>query len=183
MGIFSLPPLNTIQIHMISRSDDPWVTPSSEQIDSFGDLMPLSPIKIDYCELITASEPLSFDCAPLSMSLEIYSQSPWLGDLDSLDPLKEVFPSNEVVVETMPLEDLPWNDGHHRSSFMPGLGAMSTCIEHFVSQVPYYSLQLLVLTHDIFTEGNLSNITQTMPIDISIKTEIVENPYWGYLFF
>ena len=95
--------------------------------------MPLSPIEIDYCELITTSDTPYPDFSPSSMSLEIYSQSPWLGDLDSPDPLKEVFPSNEAIVETVSLEDLPWDDGHHRSSFFPNLGAMSTCLEHFSS--------------------------------------------------
>ena len=99
--------------------------------------------------------------------------------LDSPDPLKEVFPSDEAIVETMSLEDLSWNDGHHLSSFMPGLGAMSTSLECFVSQDPSPLLQFPVLTHDIFTEGNLSNITQTMPIEISIKPGIVENIHIG----
>ena len=75
MGIFPLPPPNTIQVHMISWSDDPWIIPLPEQIYSFGDSMPLSLIEIDYCELIAVLGPPSFDCAPLSMSLDIYSQS------------------------------------------------------------------------------------------------------------
>ena len=44
MGIFSLPPPNTAQVSMISRSSDPWIIPSPEQIDSFGDWMSLRPI-------------------------------------------------------------------------------------------------------------------------------------------
>ena len=35
------------------------------------------------------------------MDLDIYSQSPWLGDADFPDPLREVFPSDEAIVETM----------------------------------------------------------------------------------
>ena len=86
-----------------------------------------------------------------------------------------MFPSNEAIVETMSLEDLPWDDGHHYSSFMLGLGAMSTCLDCFVTQVPSPRLQFPLLTHDIFTKGNLSNITQTMPIDIFVTLGIVEN--------
>jgi len=44
MGIFPLPPPNTIQVNMISRSNDPWIIPSPKQFDSFGDSMPLSPV-------------------------------------------------------------------------------------------------------------------------------------------
>ena len=68
--------------------------------------MPLSPIEIDYCELITASDTPSSDSAPSSMTLEIYYQSPWLSDFDSPDPLKEVFPLDEAIMETLSLDDL-----------------------------------------------------------------------------
>ena len=82
-------------------------------------------------------------------------------------------------METMSLENLPWSDGHHRSSFMPCLGAMSNCLECFASQVPSPPLQTPILTHEVFVEGNLGNITQTMHIDISVKLGIVENIHVG----
>ena len=113
------------------------------------------------------------------MDLDIYSQSPWLGEANSPDPLKDIFPSDEAIVETMSLEELPWSDGHHRSSFMPSLGAMSDCLEHFASQVPTPPLQMQILTHEVLSEGNLSNITQTIPIDIFVKSGIVENIHVG----
>ena len=109
------------------------------------------------------------------MALDVYSQSPWLGDADSPDPLKEVFPFDEAIMETMSLEYLPWSNGHHRSSFIPGLGAMSNYLEHFSSQVPSLPLQTPILTHEVVTEGNWGNITQTMPIDISVKLGIFGN--------
>jgi hypothetical protein len=34
-------------------------------------------------------------------------------------------------------------------------------------------------THDVFSEGNLSNISPTIPIDISIKPGVVENVHIG----
>ena len=95
--------------------------------------MPLSSIEIYYCELIAASDTPSSDSAPWSMNLDIYYQSPWFGDFDSPNPLKEVFPSDEAIVETLSLTDLPWDDGHHHSSFLPRLRAMSTCLERFSS--------------------------------------------------
>lgn len=36
-----------------------------------------------------------------------------------------------------------------------------------------------ILIHEVFSEGNMGNITQTMPIDISIKPGIVENIHIG----
>ena len=113
------------------------------------------------------------------MALDVYSQSPWLGQADSPDPLRETFPSDEAIIETMSLEELPWGDGHHRSSFMPSLGAMTNCLERYATQVPTPPLQTPILTHEVFSEGNLSNITQTVPINISIKPGIVENIHVG----
>lgn len=141
--------------------------------------MPLSPIEINYCELTAASDSPPPKATPLSMSLNMYSQSPWINDADSPDPLKEPFPSDEAIMETMSLEDLPWSDGHHCSSFMPCLGAMSNYLEHFSSQVPSPPLQMHILTHEVFAEGNLVNITQTMPIDISVKPRIVKYIHVG----
>ena len=68
MGIFPIPPLNTIQFNMLSQSDDPWIIPSPKQVDSFGDSMPLSPIKINYCELTTTSDSPLPEATPLSLS-------------------------------------------------------------------------------------------------------------------
>ena len=84
-----------------------------------------------------------------------------------------------MVVETMSLEELPWSDGHHRSSFMPSLGAMLNFLERFASQVPTPPLQTPILTHEFLSEGNLRKITQTMSIDISVKPRIVENIHVG----
>ena len=72
MGIFSLPLPNTAQVNMISISPDPWIIHSPDQVDFFGDIMLLSPIEIDYCEVILASAPLS-DHTPSSMYLHTYS--------------------------------------------------------------------------------------------------------------
>ena len=98
--------------------------------------MSLSPIEVNYCELTSAYDSPPPEGAPLSMYLDVYSQSPWLSDADSPDPLTEVFPSDEAMMETMSLEYIPWSNRHHHSSFMLGLGAMSNCLEHFSSQVP-----------------------------------------------
>lgn len=113
------------------------------------------------------------------MTLDIYSQSPWLGQADSPDPLKENFPSDESIIETMSLEELPWGNGHHRSSFIPSLGAMIYCLERYASQVPTPPLQTPILMHEVFSKGNLSNITQTIPINISVKSGVVENIHVG----
>ena len=68
MGIFPIPPPNTVQVNMVL--DDPWIIPSPKQVASFGESMPLTPVEINYCEIISASNPPPADNAPLSMALE-----------------------------------------------------------------------------------------------------------------
>jgi hypothetical protein len=75
----------------------------------------------------------------------------------------------------MSMEDNPWDDGHHRSILFleqhtiegyQWISTLSTIV--VISTVPES-------THDLFYEGNLSNISPTIPLDISIKPGIVEN--------
>jgi len=140
--------------------------------------MPLSPAELNYVEIVSASVS-SFDPAPLSRSLDVYVQSPWLRDIVSSDPLQETFPSDEAILETMSFEDPPWFDHHHHSLFLLSQGAMTTCLEKFASCIPSQLLQTLIQIHDVFSEGNMGNIMQTMPIDISVKPGIVENIHIG----
>lgn len=55
MGIFPLPPLHVASVIMISVKYDPWVIPPSDQVDAWGDSMPLSPTEINYVAIVLAS--------------------------------------------------------------------------------------------------------------------------------
>jgi hypothetical protein len=77
------------------------------------------------------------------------------------------------------MEDTPWDDVHHRSILFleqhtlenyQRILAPSTVV--FISNVPRSA-------HDVFSKGNLSNISPTIPIDISITPGIVENVHIG----
>jgi hypothetical protein len=77
------------------------------------------------------------------------------------------------------MEETPWDNGHHRSILFleqhtlenyQRISTLSTVV--VISIVPGSA-------HDMFSEGNLSNISPTIPIDISIKPRIVENVHIG----
>jgi hypothetical protein len=77
------------------------------------------------------------------------------------------------------MEDTPWDDGHHHSILFleqrtienyQQISTPSTVV--FISTIPKS-------THDVFSEGNLSNISPTIPLNISIKPGIVENVHIG----
>lgn len=71
MGVFSLPPPNVTSINTISINIDPWVIPPIDQADSWGVVMPLSPVELNYVEIVLALVSSS-DSAPLSRSFDTY---------------------------------------------------------------------------------------------------------------
>jgi len=178
MGVFSLPPPNLASVNMISVHSDPWVLLPTGQIESWGEMMPLSPAELNYIEIVAASAPPDGP-APLSRVLDSYVHSPWLGDEATSDPLKEIFPSDEAIIETMSLEEPPWSDSHHRSSFLPTHREMVTCLERFAPCLPLQPLQTPIQIYQVSFEGNMGNITQTQPIDISAKAGVVEHVHIG----
>ena len=159
---------------MITVRPDPWILPPTDQVESWGDEMPLSPAELNYVEIIAASAP-SLEPAPSSKVPDLYAPSPWLGDEASSDPLKEIFPSDEAIIETMSLKEPPWKDHHHRSSFLPVHQDMLTCLEWFSPCLPFQPLQTPIQIYQVSSKGNMGNVTQTQPIDISAKSGVVEH--------
>jgi hypothetical protein len=167
MGTFPIPPLDVPHssispINMISTSphelpasQDPWIVPNSGDNLRFGDAMPLSLVESAY----------------QAIQLETPS-TPSLGEL-SPDPFRVIFPIDEMIMYFM--EDTPWEDGNHHSILFleqhtienyQRISTLSTIV--VISTIP-------ASAHDVFSEGNLSNILPTIPLDISIKPGIVEN--------
>jgi hypothetical protein len=125
----------------------------------YSDEMPLSPVESAY-QAIQSETP----------------STPSLGEL-SPDPFRVIFPTDEMMMSVM--EDTPWDDGHHRSILFleqhtienyQRISTPSTVV--VISTIPES-------THDVFSEGNLSNISPTIPLEISIKPGIVENVHIG----
>jgi hypothetical protein len=100
----------------------------------------------------------------------------WLNSLSSaIDYISQIFPSDESIMEMLSLDDVPWNDSHHRSSFLPPLEEIQEDIHSvFPSDVVDFP-QSPILTQDTLSEGNLGNISSTIVIDISIKEGVMEN--------
>lgn len=179
MRNFTIPTSHVHSINMISVSTDSWIIPTLDQIDLFGDSMPLSPLEQKYQEIVLASMTTLENHNVFSMNLDTYVPSPWLGSQDSLDPLNETFPTDESIVEVMSLDETPWNGLHQCSPFLPNLDEIPSYLEAFVSHCPTPPLQTHVLVHSVLLEGNMGNITATMPLNIFVKPKIVENIHIG----
>ena len=88
------------------------------------------------------------------------------------NPFSSMFLTNENVLEAMMLEGEPWEDYHHHSH-------LPDYEENYLSEIyhppikKFFSNSLPINAID--SEGNLSNIEETISIDISTKPGIVEN--------
>jgi hypothetical protein len=188
MGTFPTPlpptahhiaPINMIltMVYQSLASSDPWIVPSPLEFDALGDTMPLRPYETS-CVSIQYVSPSSDDQHLLAP--DTYSMPSWLNSLSSkIDYISQIFPSNESIMEMLSLDDVPWNDSHHRSSFLPPLEDIQEEIRYvFPSHVVDFP-QSPILTQDTLSEGNLGNISSMIVFDISIKEGVVENMNLG----
>lgn len=141
-GTFPLQPPHVASVNMVSVKYDPWVILAPDLVDAWGEVMLLSPAEVNYVEIVSASNSTSFDSHISKTSLDMYSQSPWLGTLESSDPLAETFLTNKGIMEIMSLQELTCIDTHHRSLFSPRPMVMSTffeeCSSPFLIDVSVY---------------------------------------------
>ena len=123
LGTFSLTPPNvspsTATIHMISSNtivyDDTWIVPFEYEVDSFGDVMPLSPYEIAYQAIQSFSDPCSTEIDLMNV---VHGESLSISNSDSTT-FSELVHTDEKIREILSVDDLPWEDLHHRSSFLP----------------------------------------------------------------
>jgi hypothetical protein len=180
MGTFPtpLPPTTShiAAVNMIStwpqqslESSDPWIVPSPLEFDGLSDFMPLSPAEAAYVAIQSTSPSSNTSHA---LAIDTYSLPSWLNSLSSaVDYISHIFPSDESIMEMLSIDDLPWDDNHHRSSFLPISEEIRDIQSVSSPDVPNDSK----LPQDTFSEGNMGNISPTITIDISIKEGVVEN--------
>lgn len=174
MGTFSLPPPPLLDssslltyINMISSSTiltDPWVVPDEANIHSFGDRISLSPIELDYEAIYLACLAYSFS------SINWVDRSLYYGT--SYGTFSHTSPIDESIMEITMLDYAFWNVHHHHSSLPDSIEDnlsdvyLPNIVETFTSS---FSI------HEVDSEKNLSNIEETIPLDISVKLGIAKN--------
>jgi hypothetical protein len=109
MGTFPIPPpdipppffasINMIPtfVRQTPESYDPWIVPRSGDCLRYDDRIPLSLVELAYqaIQLETPSPPSLGDTSP--------------------DLFHVIFPTDEMIMEVMYMEDNPWDDAHHHS--------------------------------------------------------------------
>jgi hypothetical protein len=99
------------------------------------------------------------------------------GSLTDTDSLDLVLPSNEVVIEAMTSPEKTWDDLHHRSYFLPELSRIEAG-EFTLTMTGDRSCPInLLATHEVYDEGNMDTIAETISINISRTPGIVENVF------
>ena len=95
------------------------------------------------------------------------------------DFLDSIFPSDEVIIEVMSGVEPSWKELHHRSYFLPELG----CLEHEdfreVLSERIGSPMVPLSSPSLMADGNMVNISPTIPINISCDPSKIENVYIG----
>ena len=90
-----------------------------------------------------------------------------------------IFPSDEAILEAMCRRDKICEDLHHRSYFLQELSKIENQEFHMRladdADTPINPLP----REGMFAEGNMENIFITIPINISVNPNIVENVYIG----
>jgi hypothetical protein len=77
------------------------------------------------------------------------------------------------------MEDTPWDDGHHHSILFLERDSIESYQRISTMSIVVVISSIPESTHDVLYEGNLSNISPTIPLDISIKPGVVENIHIG----
>jgi hypothetical protein len=164
--------------------NDLWILPSpSAMMDGIGhsDMsMPLSVAEVVYSVVQEAS----VDTDPtLAQELDSTLEPIWAqGSLIETDSLDLVLLSSEAIIEAMTSPEKPWDDLHHISYFLPELSRIEG--EEFTLTMTgdrYCPINPLA-THEVYAEGNMESITETIPINISRTPGVVDNVFVGAYF-
>ena len=91
--------------------------------------------------------------------------------------LFELIHTDEQIRELLSVDDLPWENLHHWSSFLPELDHFENDFSSIFT-TDYVKEPQNPLQHPD-SELNLGNISRTIPIDISVKPGIIENIHIG----
>jgi hypothetical protein len=160
---------------------DPWTLPSPldmmEKIGKSGMATPLSTAEVAYSLVQqTSATPNPIPAPELDPLLEpIWAQD----SLVNTDSLELVLPSDEAIIKAMTGPDKPWEDLHHRSYFLPELHRIEAG-EFTITMTGDQPCPInLLATQDIYAEVNMATITETISINISRNTGVVENVFVG----
>jgi hypothetical protein len=157
----------------------PWTLPKSNTLVNEDGIMgmdsPLSTVDVAYN---TIQEKIAGECSSSLAEEErnIYPL-PVLSMCSSSgsDPLDTELFTDETIMEVMcPIEKL-WEISHHRSLFISTIDQLKRFDLKLTIRKECDWFKNLFSMQPVFVEGNLSNISATIPINISSNTKVTKN--------
>lgn len=91
------------------------------------------------------------------------------------NPFDVNFIIDEGIMEVMKLDEIPWDDYHHLSFFLPFLNKIENDFSSMFLPEIVNDPECLISILYSESENNLGNLSATMPIIISVKPGITEN--------
>ena len=169
-----VPDVVVASINMISsigtHLGDPWVIPNPSNVESYDDTMPLLLTKLSYSAI--QFETTSTVCFSQEDELDQYSLPEWEETPSSPphDFLSETLLYDEAILESMTMSEITWEDHHHRSSILPTLFEEDVPLQTKASTLNGKDTSHLPPTsYGVSSEGNMSNISKIITIDISVN--------------
>ena len=95
------------------------------------------------------------------------------------DFLDSVFPSDKAIIEAMSGVEPPWEELHHRSYFLLELDHLEHEEFREVLSERIGSPMVPLSSPGLMADGNMENISPTIPINISRNPDRMENVYIG----
>ena len=121
------------------------------------------------------SDPPPFEIDRVNAITDDYSPLSRLEPISFHDPFNRMFPTDEIIIEIMNLNEMPWDNCNQRSYFLPILAKIEndfyTIFASKIIDSPEFSMSILQTKY----ERNFGNISTNTPIDISVKSGIIEN--------
>jgi hypothetical protein len=154
-----------------SYFNDPWTLPSPtmsyEGHSHIRMAMPFSTVEFVYQDIQEAIVDL-YPSSSWKFKVDLILEPIWfIQSYCSHDFLDNTLPSDEAILEAMSGPDRPWENMHHRSYFLPELVRIEQDeFNSTLSEMVSHTVVLLDM-HGIYAEGNMENISPTIPIDIS----------------
>jgi hypothetical protein len=169
--------VNRVTSFRMSYMHDPWMLPSpSSSVEGrvhVGMDEPLSAVEVSYQAIQRAmTDP---DQTPsVTEEDDLFPEPVWAqNSSSSQDCLDTIFPSDEAIIEEMVGAERPWGDMHQRSYFLPELshvenGEFKSAIIRSVDRTVNP-----LARHGVYAEGNMANISETIPINISRNLDVM----------
>ena len=96
-----------------------------------------------------------------------------------LSPLTHMIPSDEAIIEAISGVEPPWEELHHRSYFLSELNSMEHDDFRNILSEMIGSHMVPLSSPGQMADGNMVNLSPTIPINISHDPGKVENIYIG----